>query len=159
MLTLLQGRRTTRFRVALGAALLVAVGIVLFSFTQPTLVPIRDEPATPANATLHEHPWNSTGCSIPGASLDAVPGLFDFKHACIHHGGCYQGLDRQGAPAVIDRSRCDQLFRVDLEASCAVMFGKSTSWRAAECRSTAESYYEVVRSFGAPYYTGSGSAA
>jgi hypothetical protein len=159
MVSLLHGRHATRNRVALGAALLITLGLVLFSLSEPTLTPIGNEPATPANEALHEHPWNSTGCTIPGASLDSVPGLFDFKHACIHHGGCYQGLDRQGNPAVVERARCDQLFRVDLQASCAVMHGKSTNWRAEECRSTAESYYEVVRSFGAPYYTGSGSSA
>jgi hypothetical protein len=120
--------------------------------------PVRagDGPATPANEALHPHPWISAGCSIPGASIDAVPGLFDFHHACIHLGGCYQGLNRAGEPAAIDRLGCDEQFRRDLLASCAVLHGTATDWRARECADTASSYYDVVRSFGGPYYVGSG---
>ena len=91
--------------------------------------------------------------------MDEVDGLFDFRHACIHHGGCYQGFDRNGAPAAIARLRCDQLFRIDLEASCTFVHGLSTDWRARECESTADAYYAVARSFGATYYTGSGDPA
>jgi Prokaryotic phospholipase A2 len=159
VVALLHVRRMARYRVVLVGAILVAVGLVLYSSATPSVALAGGEPATPANAALHEHPWNATGCTIPGASLDSVPGLFDFQHACIHHGGCYEGLDRQGSPAVIDRLRCDQLFHADLVSSCAVMHGASANWRAAECKNTAESYYEVVRSFGGPYYTGSGNAA
>jgi Prokaryotic phospholipase A2 len=159
MATVVNGRRTATYRVVLLGGVLVVLGFVLSWAVTPSIALAGDEPATPANAAAHEHTWNSPGCSIPGATLDSVPGVFDFQHACIHHGGCYQGLDRRGAPATIDRLRCDQLFHADLQASCGVMHGKSTNWRAEECRSTADSYYEVVRSFGTAYYTGSGSAA
>jgi hypothetical protein len=159
MTALLGGHRRTTYRVVLLGALLVALGLVLSWVATPSTAYSAEEPATPANEAVHEHTWNSTGCSIPGATLDSVPGVFDFRHACIHHSGCYQGLDRQGAPAAIDRLRCDQLFRVDLQASCTVTYGTSTNWRAEECRSTAETYYEVVRSFGAAYYTGPGNRA
>jgi len=159
MTTMLGRHRTATYRVVLATAVLVALGLVLGWVAAPTIAYSDDEPATPTNKAVHDHTWSTTGCFVPGASLDAVPGVFDFQHACIHHGGCYQGLDRRGAPATIDRLRCDQLFHADLQASCGVMHGKSTNWRAEECRSTADSYYEVVRSFGAAYYTGSGSAA
>jgi phospholipase A2-like protein len=160
MTAIVHGHRRTTYRVALLAVLLVALGLVLsWAAATPSTGYTADEPATPANAAMHQHTWSSTGCSIPGATLDSVPGVFDFRHACVHHSGCYQGLDRQGAPARIDRLRCDQLFRADLQASCAVTYGTSTNWRAGECRSTAETYYEVVRSFGATYYAGSGNRA
>ena len=159
MTTILRVRRTTTVRAALVVALLLGLGFALGWVASPSPVYASDEPATPANETAHAHPWNTTGCFIPGATIDAVPGLFDFGHACTHHGGCYEGLDRQGNPATIDRLRCDQLFRADLDATCTLMHGTSTNWRAKECQSTAESYYEVVRSFGAPYYSGSGSSA
>jgi hypothetical protein len=142
MTAIVHGHRRTTYRVALLAVLLVALGLVLsWAAATPSTGYTADEPATPANAAMHQHTWSSTGCSIPGATLDSVPGVFDFRHACVHHSGCYQ------------------LFRADLQASCAVTYGTSTNWRAGECRSTAETYYEVVRSFGATYYAGSGNRA
>jgi len=156
-LQLLRTRRSARVAlVALAGLVVVAVLVLATGGGTPTL---RGGigPATPANEALHPHPWNSAGCSIPGATVDAVPGLFDFHHACTHLAGCYQGLDRTGAPASIDRARCDEQFRADLVASCSFLHGNATNWRARECRDTAESYYEVVRSFGEPYYAGGGA--
>jgi phospholipase A2-like protein len=148
-------------RVLRVALLMVAVAFLLSwaTSTAPSVSRTADQPATPANEAVDAHPWGTAGCFVPGAGIDALPGLFDFRHACIHHGGCYQGLDRAGDPAVIDRNRCDALFRTDLVASCAVVHGTSTGWRAKECESTAEAYYAVARSFGATYYTGSGRSA
>jgi hypothetical protein len=165
MATLLDVRRPQKHRApgALRALrvilLVVALGFLLSWATAPIVPLAADEPATPANLAADTHPWATAGCFIPGAAIDTVPGLFDFQHACIDHGGCYQGLDRAGEPAVIDRARCDTLFHTDLVASCAVTHGTSTNWRAKECENTAEAYYAVVRSFGATYYTGSGSPA
>jgi hypothetical protein len=152
----LQTRRSARVVLVALAAFVVVGFLVMANSTGSAAVRTGDAPATPANEALHPHPWNSTGCSMPGASIDAVPGLFDFHHACVHLGGCYQGLDRVGDPATIDRVRCDEQFRQDLVASCAFMHANATNWRARECRDTAQSYYEVVRSFGGPYYVGSG---
>lgn len=145
--------------MALLAALLGALGLLLTFSVTPAAVHSGDRAATPANEAFDTHTWSTTGCFLPGAAIDEVPGLFNFRHACIHHGGCYQGLDRDGDPAVIDRSRCDELFRADLEASCTVVFGRSTDRRAQECDTAAESYYAIARSFGASYYTGSGDPA
>lgn len=140
--------------------MIVAVGVLLsWATTSSALAPDADQSATPANEALDEHTWGTAGCFLPGAAIDEVPGFFDFRHACIHHGGCYQGLNRSGTPAVINRLRCDQLFRTDLEASCAVVHGTATNWRARKCQTTAQAYYVVARSFGATYYTGSGDAA
>lgn len=161
MATVLDLRRPATRRNALGiAALVVLVGVLLGWSVGPRVAAgSGDQLATPANELSDDHTWAATGCSIPGTTMDSVPGLFDFTHACIHHGGCYQGLDRHGNTAVIDRSRCDQLFRNDLEASCTVLHGGATDWRATECLNTAESYYDVVRSFGGPYYEGTGNRA
>jgi Prokaryotic phospholipase A2 len=159
MASMLDVHRPSRYRVLRVVLLILAVGFLLSWATTPSASQPIDQPATPANEAADAHPWGTAGCVLPGAALDAVPGVFDFQHACIHHGGCYQGLDRGGEPAVIDRLRCDMLFRGDLIASCAVVHGASTNWRAKECQSTAEAYYGVARSFGAPYYTGSGNPA
>jgi hypothetical protein len=159
MATMLDARRSSRFSLVLVVVAVLAAGFLLTWATVPAVSHAADQPATPANEVLDEHAWSTSGCSLPGAGIDEVPGLFDFRHACIHHGGCYQGLDRIGDPAVVNRIRCDQLFRSDLEASCAVVHGTSTSWRARECQSTAEAYYAVARSFGATYYTGPGDPA
>ena len=158
MATMLDVRRPARFRVLRVALLVLAVGLLLSWATQPSCT-LADQPATPANEAADEHTWGTAGCFLPGAAIDAVPGLFDFRHACIHHGGCYQGLDRHGVLAVIDRSRCDDLLRTDLTASCAVVHGGSMDWRAEDCERTAEAYYAVARSFGASSYTGSGDSA
>lgn len=150
---------TTRYQVLGVTVLVLLVGILMMWASAPRLVSTGDEPATPANEALDEHTWGTAGCFVPGAAIDSVPGLFDFRHACTHHGGCYEGLDRHGSPAVVDRLRCDQIFRTDLVASCSVLHGSATGWRATDCRSTAERYYDVVRSFGAPYYEGAGNRA
>lgn len=159
MAMLLDRRRAATFRVVIVAVTLVAVGLLLSWASVSPAGHIADEPATPANAALDGHTWGTTGCFLPGAAIDELPGVFDFRHACIHHGGCYQGLDRLGRPEAVDRLRCDQLFRTDLEASCATVHGASNNWRSRECRSTAEAYYAVARSFGATYYTGPGDPA
>ena len=152
-------RPGTRLQVVGVALLVLLVGVLVSWAAVPRLAPTGDQLATPGNEVAEEHTWGATGCSMPGASIDSVPGLFDFRHACIHHGGCYEGLDRHGGTAVIDRLRCDQLFRADLEASCTYLHGRATDWRATECGHAARSYYEIVRAFGAPYYEGSGEPA
>lgn len=160
MATMLDVRRPARFRLLRVVLLVLAVGLVLsWATTPPTVALTADQPATPADETADEHTWGTAGCLLPGAAIDSVPGLFDVRHACIHHGGCYQGLDRHGNPAAIDRLRCDDLLRTDLTASCAVVHGGSTNWRARECENTAEAYYAVSRSFGATYYTGTDDPA
>lgn len=160
MATVLDLRRpATRHQVVGVAVLVLLVGVLLWWAAPPRAVSGLDQPATPGNAAADRHTWDTAGCSVPGAAIDAVPGLFDFQHACVHQGGCYQGRDRNGVDAVIDRRRCDELFRTDLAASCAYLHGTATDWRALDCTSTAAAYYDVVRAFGAPYYGGSGNPA
>ena len=122
--------RTVRYRAVLLAVLVIALGLVLSWSSRPAAVAAGDRPAPPANEASDVHTWGTAGCFLPGAAIDELPGVFDFRHACIHHGGCYQGLDRDGDPAVVDRLRCDQLFRTDLHASCVVLHGAPPSRRA-----------------------------
>lgn len=161
MATVQQVRRPKTVRVAVFAvaALVLVLGLVVAWAVAPSGVHAPDEPATPGNEQLESHSWGERGCVLPGAAIDSVPGLFDFRHACTHQDGCYEGIDRIGDSAVIDRVRCDDLFRTDLTASCAYLHGTSQNWRARECESTANAYYAVARSFGRTYYTGTGDAS
>ena len=159
MATMQHMRRPKTVRLVLAAVVTVVLGLGLAWAITPNGVHAPDVPATPGNEMLEAHPWGECGCILPGAAIDSVSGLFDFRHACIHHDGCYQGLDRTGESAVINRVRCDELFRTDLAASCEYLHGTSQNWRARECESTADAYYAVARSFGRTYYTGTGNAA
>jgi hypothetical protein len=159
MATMHHVRRPKTVRLVLVVVVAVTVGLALARWATPAAVHAADAPATPGNEQLDSHPWGERGCTLPGAAIDSVSGLFDFRHACIHHDGCYQGFDRMGDTAVIDRVRCDELFRVDLTASCEYLHGTSRNWRARECESTAKAYYAVARSFGRTYYAGTGVAS
>jgi hypothetical protein len=159
MATMQHVRRPKTVRLVLVVVVAAAVGLALAWSATPAAVHAADAPATPGNEQLESHSWGERGCTLPGAAIDSVSGLFDFRHACIHHDGCYQGFDRMGDTAVIDRMRCDELFRVDLTASCEYLHGTSQNWRARECASTADAYHAVARSFGRTYYAGSGDAS
>ena len=156
MATMHRVRRPKTMRLVLLGVMAAVLGVALAWSAFPAAVSAPDAPATPGNESLDSHPWGELGCTLPGAGIDSVPGLFDFRHACTHHGGCYQGFDRTGGTAVIDRVRCDELFRTDLAASCEYLHGTAQNWRARECESTANAYYAVARSFGRAYYTGTG---
>ena len=68
MATLLDVRRSTRYRVVLVAAMVVAVGLLLSWATGPSSVAYdADQPATPANEALDAHTWGTAGCFLPGA--------------------------------------------------------------------------------------------
>ena len=159
MTTMQHLRRPRTLRLVLVAAVAVVTGLVLAWSVTPSAGHAADAPATPGNEMLDDHAWGDRGCILPGAAIDSVPGLFDFRHACTHHDGCYQGFDRMGGAAVIDRLHCDELFRTDLAASCEYLHGATQNWRARECESTAHAYYAVARSFGRTYYTGAGDAS
>ena len=159
MATVQHVRRPRTVRIVLATVAALVLGLVLAWSVTPVAVHAADTPATPGNEELNDHSWGERGCTLPGAAIDSVPGLFDFRHACIHQDGCYQGFDRMGDPAVIDRVRCDELFHTDLTASCEYLHGTSQNWRARECESTANAYHAVARSFGRSYYTGTGDAS
>jgi hypothetical protein len=156
MATVQHARRPMTVRLVLATVVAAVLGLTLAWAVTPAKVHAADAPATPGNEMLESHPWGENGCTLPGAAIDSVSGLFDFRHACTHHDGCYQGFDRMGSSAVIDRVRCDELFRTDLTASCEYLHGTSQNWRARECESTANAYYAVARSFGRTYFTGAG---
>ena len=123
MATMQHARRPMTVRLVLVTVVAVVLGLTLAWAVTPAEVHAADAPATPGNEMLDAHAWGESGCTLPGAAIDSVSGLFDFRHACIHHDGCYQGFDRMGDAAVIDRVRCDELFRTDLTASCEYLHG------------------------------------
>ena len=112
MATMHRVRRPKTMRLVLLGVMAAVLGVALAWSAFPAAVSAPDAPATPGNESLDSHPWGELGCTLPGAGIDSVPGLFDFRHACTHHDGCYQGFDRAGGTAVIDRARCDELAAV-----------------------------------------------
>ena len=157
MATRLRVQRPKAVRLVLVSLAVILFGVTLAWSITPAVAHTVGGSATPGDEEFDGHSWGERGCTLPGAAIDSVPGLFDFRHACTHHNGCYEGFDRTGATAVIDRARCDELFRTDLAASCEYLHGTVQNWRARECESTANAYYEVARSFGRSYYTGAGN--
>src|ERR671914_258977 len=126
MATMQHLRRPRTMDLVLVAAVAVVADLLLIWSATPKSH-VVDAPATPGNEMLDDHPWSEQGCVLPGAGIDSVPGLFDF--------------------------------RTDLTASCEDLHGAVHNWRARECVDTANAYYEVARSFGRTYYTGSGDAS
>jgi hypothetical protein len=111
-------------------------------------------PAVPANHGWH--PWPTDGCSTPGANIGAIPGVFDFGHACVHHDGCYKGFPLNGQPTYwVSRSQCDQWFIDDMNASCRWQHATGLgSASGRTCEATARAYRWAVRTFAGPAYVG-----
>ena len=158
MATVQHARRPMTVRLVLATVVAVVLGLTLAWAVPPPRCTLPTPPQPPETRCSSPIP-GVRAVTLPGAAIDSVSGLFDFRHACIHHDGCYQGFDRMGSSAVIDRVRCDELFRTDLTASCEYLHGISQNWRARECESTANAYYAVARSFGRTYYAGTGDAS
>ncbi|MFV0306674.1 MAG: phospholipase A2 [Desertimonas sp.] len=111
--------------------------------------------ATPANDGWH--PWATDGCSTPGANVNSVWGIYNFRHACVHHDGCYTGFPRNGqATYWVSRAQCDAWFLSDMRASCRWQHGSdlSATWRARSCNTAANTYYGAVRAAGWWAYKG-----
>lgn len=114
-----------RARVSLMRRAATAIGIA----AALALVPLQAASAhtTQGNATPGNdgwHPWPSDRCSTPGANTNAVRGIFDFGHACVHHDGCYIGFPRNGRPTNwATRAQCDSWFLYDMQASCRYLHG------------------------------------
>lgn len=110
--------------------------------------------AVPANDGWH--PWPTDGCSTPFIRISSVPGVYDFRHACVHHGGCYKGFPRNGRPTYwTSRLQCDTWFYNDMIASCRWRHGPRINWPAGPaCRSGARLYHGAVRRLGAFAYKG-----
>lgn len=115
--------------------------------------------ATPSNDGTH--PWpvspsERSACSTPAnehiGGISAVPGVFDFNHACKHHDGCYEGFPRNGEPTYwVSRWQCDEWFYRDMRASCE----EQARWDVlGGCYNQADIYWSGVRVGGVGAYKG-----
>ena len=111
--------------------------------------------ATPANDGWH--PWPTDACSTPGININSVAGIFNFRHACIHHDGCYKGFLTNGRPTYwVSRSQCDSWFLYDMQASCRWQHGSdpNQSWAGRQCMQWAANYHWAVRTYARGAYYG-----
>lgn len=115
--------------------------------------------ATPSNDTP-SHPWPTDGCSTSWVAPDilnvnSIPGVYNFRHACVHHDGCYKGFPRDGvATHWVARETCDSWFLYDMQASCRERHGPHprNTWAGRQCMQWAANYYYAVRELGAGAY-------
>lgn len=111
--------------------------------------------ATPANDGWH--PWPTDACSTPGININSVAGVFNFRHACIHHDGCYKGFLVNGNPTYwVSRWQCDAWFLYDMQASCRWQHGANpqASWSGRQCMQWADNYHWAVRTHARGAYYG-----
>lgn len=71
---------------------------------------------------------------------DAIPGIFDFTNACAVHDVCYAS----GQPQLA----CDEAFRQQMAAACAVQHPSAVDPRRYLCLTFAQLYFFGVRIFG-----------
>ena len=86
-------------------------------------------------------PWPHNGCTF---ARDSWYGVFDFKHACDHHDGCY--VQHWGS-----QWTCDVWFLNDMIGSC-YGYTRAWTWQRSACISTAWTYFNFVRSHGWSFY-------
>ena len=147
---------TTRCSALGRSLLLTAVVALILVITAGTASAHTGQgSATPGNDG--PHPWATNGCSTPLVRVNAVPGIYDFGHACKHHDGCYTGFPRNGQPTYwVSRSQCDAWFLYDMQASCRWQHGAnpSSSWAGRQCEQWASNYLLAVRTYGSGGYHG-----
>ncbi len=110
--------------------------------------------AVPSNAggdPKVTHPgWSDDYCTL---SPDSVPGILDFRHACVHHDGCYTGFPDGNAQPVYwaGKSQCDAWFLADIKASCDDQHPWRSGWAYDRCRNAADTYHWAVVEYGYGY--------
>ena len=101
--------------------------------------------ATPSNAS--GHPWAADGCTL---SPDSWSNLYNFKHACDHHDGCYLGFAPRGGKAVywVSKDQCDRWFLDDMNATCREMHPPRSRYlpysNRDACLDIARGYYNAA---------------
>lgn len=103
--------------------------------------------ASPAPAQAHIQ----TPTDYCSYAPDAVPGLYDFRHACAHHDYAYRTHWTSKAAA-------DSYFRTAMEAECR---NRHPWWSPSlgACLKVRDAYYYAVRWFGGPAYNGRSTLA
>lgn len=132
----------------------LAVLAVLLGSTAPaagaaTTVPGRAAVAVavPAAAATTDYCGTRTTAWVPEGW-----GAADFRGACRLHDACYS------AASSTSRLACDNAFRARLRDACSTAYGGWNPLRYA-CYGVAWTYWQVVRSWGAFAYAGTGSPA
>jgi hypothetical protein len=82
--------------------------------------------------------WSNNGCTAVPDSGWHWGARFDFRHACVHHDGCYGGH-------WASRSTCDEWFWND-------MYAWLSRRHRQLCYDIGYAYYRGVRNFGSPFY-------
>jgi hypothetical protein len=141
--------------IQLALAVLLGLGLLVLPGAAPASAHEGQGNATPANDG--PHPWPTDACSTPGINVNSVPGVFNFRHACVHHDGCYKGFPRNGRPTYwVSRSQCDTWFLYDMQASCRWQHGPNPngSFAGRQCMQMAATYHWAVRTYAAGAYKG-----
>ena len=146
--------RPTKHRLGRLIATLTMLVVAAGFAAQPASAHTTQGYATPANDG--PHPWPTDACSTPGININSVAGIFNFRHACIHHDGCYKGFPRNGVATYwVSRSQCDAWFLYDMQASCRWQHGDPyASWAGRQCMQWAANYHWAVRTYASGAYTG-----
>jgi len=102
------------------------------------------------------HPWDTDACSTPGININSVAGIYNFRHVCIHHDGCYKGFPSSGKPTYwVSRSQCDAWFLYDMQASCRwPARGPGRDVGGRRCMQWATNYHYAVRTHASGAYKG-----
>lgn len=110
--------------------------------------------AVPSNAggdPKQTHPnWSDDYCTL---SPDRIWGVHDFRHACVHHDGCYSGFpDAQNRSVYwVSKNQCDRWFFEDMRASCRDTHPGRSGWGHDRCMDAAYTYYGAVLEHGRGY--------
>ena len=86
--------------------------------------------------------WTTDGCSAPVVGNEGRS--FNFTQACIRHDFGYRNLKRLGLFTDTTRTRIDNQFHYDLQASCI----RQVRTRKVRCLMWAETFYVAVRATG-----------
>jgi hypothetical protein len=99
---------------------------------------VAEEPASTQGlaALIDAFPDGGRCTGVP----DALPGIFDFSSACAFHDVCYASGQSQLA--------CDEAFRRNMVAACAVQYPSAVDPRRYLCLTFAQLYFFGVRLFG-----------
>lgn len=146
--------------MAIGVRRFLALALLAFGLALVAGVPLASAHTTQGNATPGNdggHPWPTDYCSTPGITVNSVRGIYNFRHACAHHDGCYKGFPRNGrATYWVSRWQCDTWFLYDMQASCQWQHGRSPSatWAGRKCMQAASNYHYAVRRYASRAYKG-----
>lgn len=90
------------------------------------------------------HPdWSTDYCTL---SWNGIPGVWDFRHACVHHDGCYAGFPKNGRPVYwASKHQCDRWLFEDAQASCIDQHPSRKGYFYLRCWRAASDYYFAVQ--------------